>query len=190
MSGNIIHRPVKSIGEKFDFINQVFSNPRHRTKQKASPLTPIRAAVTCKVAQYFNLDRGYSFVSERRIAEEIGCSQPSVNNALKWLESEGHIKRVDDCKANSVGRYVILIRADNSHENYQHDKSHENNLTDNFHESDQTEKSHKNNPKRNNGTKVKLNENGPSRCGSRRKAATPSRGPVDVNKAMNYLTRS
>lgn len=102
MKAEIRKRPVKSIGEKFDFANQVFSNPRHRTKQKASPLTPIRAAVTCKVAQYFNLDRGYSFVSERRMAEEIGCSQPSVNNALKWLESEGHIKRVDERKANAV----------------------------------------------------------------------------------------
>ena len=189
MEEEIRKRPVKAFGEKFDFLNDVFSDPRHRTKQKASPLTPIKAAVTCKLAQYFNLDRGYSFVSERRMAEEIGCSQPSINNALKWLQSEGHIKRVDERKANTVGRYVILIRDDNSHENYQPDKSHENNRADHSYENYQTEKSHKSDQKRNNGTKVKLNENGPSRCGSRRKAADPSRGPVDVDKAIEYLMR-
>lgn len=189
MKEEILKRPVRTIGEKFDFLNQVYSNPVYRTKQKASPLTPIRAAVACKIAQYFNKDKGYSFVSERRIAEEIKCAQASVNNSLKWLELEGHIERIDARKANTVGRYVIFLRNDYHHETYQPDNSYRNNRADNFHEKNRTEKTHKNKPKGINGTKVKLNENGPSRCGPRRKAADPSRGPVDAKKAMEYLGR-
>lgn len=187
MNGNIIHRPVKTIGEKFDFLTHVFSRPEYRTKQKASPLTPIRAAVTGKIAQYFNLDRGCSFVSERRLAEEIGCSQASVNNALQWLESKGHIKRVGGGTPNKVGRYVILLRDEQTHESDHGEQPHENQRADKTQEAFQTEQSHRTDPKRNNGTKVKLSETVPSRCGSRREAAVPSRGTLDVDTAIKYL---
>ena len=178
-------RPVKTFNEKFHALVQLCS-PYIR-KIKNSPLTALRMGTYAKVLQGYNLERGYSFISQRTIAEELGCSQAAVSNALKWLEDEGKIERIDDRKANKVGRYVILIRDDYSLDSYQPDKSLENNRGDKFQGNNQTEQFHRTDPKRNNGTKVKLKENGPSRCGSRRKAAAPSRGPVDVNKAMRYL---
>jgi len=181
-------RPIRTFNEKFHAAAQLCS--QYIRKIKNSPLTALRMGAYIKVLQGYNLDRGYSFISQRTIAKELGCSQASISNALKWLESEGYIERVDDHKANKVGRYAILIRDDRSHGTDQPDKSHENNRTDKFQENNQIDQSHKTDPKRNNGTQVKLKENGPSRCRSRRKAATSSRGPVNVNKAMNYLTRS
>ncbi len=182
-SSNI--RPVKTFNEKFHAMAQLCS--KYIRKIKNSPLTALRMGAYTKILQGYNLDRGYSFISQRTIAEELGCSQAAISNALKWLETEEHIERVDDRKANKVGRYVILIRDDHCPENYQSDKSLKNNRTDKIQGSNQTEQSHRTDPKRNNGTQVKLKENGPSRCGSRRKAASPSRGPVDVSKAMQLL---
>lgn len=187
MTKEIRKRPVKTLNEKFHALAQLCA-PYIR-KIKNPPLTPLRMGTYSKVLQGYNLKRGYSFISQRTIRKELGCSQAAVSNALKWLEDEGYIERIDDRKANKVGRYVILIRDDYSLESYQPDKSLEDNHSDKFQEDHHTEQFHRTNPKRNNGTKVKLKENGPSRCGPRRKAAAPSRGPVDVNKALEYLRR-
>lgn len=187
MGEEIRKRPVKTLNEKFHALVQLCS-PYIR-KIKNSPLTALRMGTYSKVLQGYNLERGYSFTSQRTIAEELGCSQAAVSNALKWLEEEGYIKRIDDRKANKVGRYVMLIRDDCSLEGYRPDKSLEDNRGDNFQGNNQTEQSHRTDPKRNNGTKVKLKENGPSRSGGRRKAASPSREPVDVDKALEYLRR-
>lgn len=187
VSKNPQQRPVKSINEKFDFMTQVFSPPEYRTKQKASPLTPIRAAVTGKIAQYYNLERGFSFVSERRMAEEIGCSQASVNNALQWLESKGHLKRIDGAIPNKVGRYIIFLQDDQSRENNHVEQSHEYRRADKTQEGFQVEHSHRTSPKRNNGTKGEVKGSVPTRCRSRRKAAAPSLGTFDVEEAMKYL---
>lgn len=178
-------RPVKTLNEKFHALAQLCSPYIRKTKN--SPLTALRMGTYAKVLQGYNLERGYSFISQRTIADELGCSQAAVSNALKWLEDEGKIERSDGRKANKVGRYVILIRDDYSPENYKADKSLENNRSDKFQGNNQTEQFHRSNPKRNNRTKVKLKENGPSRCGAHRKAVAPSHGPVDVDKAIEYL---
>lgn len=178
-------RPVKTFNEKFHALAQLCSPYIRQIKN--SPLTALRMGTYAKILQGYNLERGYSFISQRTIAEELGCSQAAVSSALKWLEDKRHIERIDDRKANKVGRYVMLIRTDNALRSYQADKSLEHNRSDKFQVNNQGEQPYKTNPKRNNGTKVKLKENGPSRCGSRRKAAAPSRGPVDVNKAMQIL---
>ncbi len=93
------------VGTKFDFLTFALSDPAYRTKVKASPMSPIRAAVLTRLVQRYNVTWGFSLTGERKIAEDLQTTRATVHRSIQWLISENWLVLVEAGNARTPGKY-------------------------------------------------------------------------------------
>lgn len=74
----------------------------------AKDLTLTGLKVLCLLASYCN-KAGFTYVSQGRLANDLGVNQSAINRQIKQLESKGYIKQFSGYSTNIKGKTKRII---------------------------------------------------------------------------------
>jgi len=80
--------PVKkltTVGLKFLFIEKVLSSPENRNKRRPQ-MTAFDGAVLTVLVDHYNVERGYSFIGSRKIAEILEATSSGAAASIRKLK--------------------------------------------------------------------------------------------------------